>query len=227
MTKAFAYLRVSSRGQIDGDGFDRQLLACQKYAAANGLEIETVFREEGICGGSELENRPALQELYLALNDGGTKVILIEKLDRLARDLMIQETMIADFKKHGFELVSASEPDLCSEEPSRILMRQIFGAVAQYDRAMIVLKLRGARERKKSKIGRCEGRKPFGDRPEESKALGLIHHFHARRAGTQWIADYLNQNHIPTRYGKKWNAGTIWKILYRHKQITQSSQEVA
>ena len=36
----------------------------------------------------------------------GVKLILIEKLDRLARDLMIQETIIGDLRKYGFELVS-------------------------------------------------------------------------------------------------------------------------
>lgn len=225
--KAFAYLRVSSRGQVEGDGLDRQLLACQKYAAANGLEIETVFREEGVCGGTELENRPALQQLYLALNDSETKVILIEKLDRLARDLMIQETMIADFKKHGYELVSASEPDLCSEEPSRILMRQIFGAVAQYDRAMIVLKLRGARERKKSKIGRCEGRKPYGTTQEERENIDYMIALHAEGWRTDRIAEMMNRTRRTTRMGKRWHSGTVSKILSRHKQITQSSQEVA
>ena len=43
--KAFAYLRVSSIGQVDGDGWTRQQEACEQYAAAHGLEIKEVFRE--------------------------------------------------------------------------------------------------------------------------------------------------------------------------------------
>ncbi len=36
-------------------------------------------------------------------------------------------------------------------------MRQIFGAISEYEKSMIVIKLRGARQRKKARTGRCEG----------------------------------------------------------------------
>ena len=47
--------------------------------------------------------------------------------DRLARDLLIQESIIADLKRNGFEVISVAEPDLCSDDPSRVLMRQVLG----------------------------------------------------------------------------------------------------
>lgn len=78
-----------------------------------------------------------------------------------------QETIVGDFRKHGFELVSVSEPDLCSDDPCRKLVRQVFGAIAEYGRAMIVLKLHAARQRKRQREGRSEGRKPFGHRAGE------------------------------------------------------------
>src|ERR1700728_1578789 len=123
--KCFAYLRVSSIGQTQGDGYDRQFAACQEWAEANGYEIVEVFRES-ITGKSELEDRPALSELFAALEENGIKTVLIEKVDRLARDLMIQESIIGDMQKHGYTLISVAEPDLCSTDPSRILIRQIF-----------------------------------------------------------------------------------------------------
>ena len=70
--------------------------------------------------------------------------LLMNRTDRLARDLMVQETIIADLRKNGFELVSAAEPDLMANDPTRILVRQMMGAVAQYEKSQIVLKLRGA-----------------------------------------------------------------------------------
>ena len=39
MTKAYAYLRVSGKGQIDGDGFTRQRTAIKSYAATNDLKV--------------------------------------------------------------------------------------------------------------------------------------------------------------------------------------------
>lgn len=162
MTEAFAYLRVSGRGQIEGDGFTRQLEAVKHYSQAHDISIARVFREEGVCGATELENRPALMSLLDALLANGTKLVLIERLDRLARDLMVQETIIGDLRKRGFELISVTEPDLLQNDPTRVLMRQIFGAIAQYEKSMIVAKLRGARQRMKAKSGKCEGRKSFG-----------------------------------------------------------------
>ena len=85
MTKAFAYLRVSGKGQVDGDGFTRQLVAIKTYAKAHNLQIVRVFREEGVPGATELENRPAFVEMMTALHSNGTRLVLIEKLDRLAR----------------------------------------------------------------------------------------------------------------------------------------------
>src|SRR5450432_1163859 len=151
MTKAFAYLRVSGKGQVNGDGFPRQLSAIKAYAKAQDIQIVRVFREEGVPGATELANRPAFVEMMTALHTNGTRLVLIEKLDRLARDLMIQETIIGDLRKNNFELISVAEPDLLKDDPSRKLMRQIFGAIAEYEKTMIVLKLRGARVRAKAK----------------------------------------------------------------------------
>ncbi len=139
--------------------------ALKEYAKGHDIRIVKIYREEGVSGTKDLENRPALLEMMQALHGNGVKLVLIEKLDRLARDLMIQETIIGDLRKYGFELVSVTEPDLCQDDPTRKLMRQIFGAIAEYEKSMIVIKLRGARQRKKALTGRCEGRKPYGYYP--------------------------------------------------------------
>ena len=128
MTKAYSYLRVSGAGQLEGDGFDRQTDTITKYAASAGLTIVQTFREEGVSGTKELDDRPALAELLAALEQSDDiRIVIIEKLDRLARDLMVQETIVADMQKRGYTLISAHEPDLCSTDPSRVLVRQISG----------------------------------------------------------------------------------------------------
>lgn len=48
------------------------------------------------------------------------------------------------------------------DDPTRTLIRQVLGAIAQFEKSVIVLKLRAARERVRKSKGRCEGRKPFG-----------------------------------------------------------------
>ncbi len=68
-------------------------------------------------------DRPAWAEMIAALHSNGVRTIIVEKLDRLARDLMIQEAAIADLRKHVLNLVSAQEPDLMASDPTRVLMR--------------------------------------------------------------------------------------------------------
>jgi len=213
LTRAFGYLRVSGRGQIDGDGFERQELAIRAYAKAHDIRIVKIFREEGVSGTHELADRPALLNMLEALAADGVKLVLIEKLDRLARDLLVQETIIGDLRTRGFDLLSVLEPDLCSTDPSRVLMRQIFGAIAEYDRAMIVAKLRGARQRMKAKTGSCEGQKPYGFYDGESEAIERMQALRARGLGYDRIAETLNAEGLKPRTGARWWGRTINNIL--------------
>ena len=174
-----------------------------------------MFREEGVSATKELEDRPALQDLMLALHSNGVRVVLIEKLDRLARDLMVQETIIGDLRKSGFEIISVAEPDLCSDDPSRKLVRQVFGAIAEYERAMIVLKLRAARQRTRLRDGRCEGRKPFGEREGEQEIIGRIQKLADKGMNYTQIADKLNSEGLPTRANGQWFPATVSRILAR------------
>jgi DNA invertase Pin-like site-specific DNA recombinase len=213
MNGAYAYLRVSGKGQLEGDGFTRQLAAIKKHAAANETKIVRVFREEGVSGKTELEGRVALKEMLEALASNGAKTVIIERLDRLARDLMVQENIIADLRKRGFTLISVVEPDLCSNDPSRVLMRQIFGSIAQYDRAMTVAKLRGARERMRTAKGRCEGRKPYGVRDGESEVLERMKTLRLGGMAVDKIAVALNAEGARPRAGQQWYATSVYRIL--------------
>lgn len=220
MTRCFCYLRVSGKGQVTGDGFLRQFRACRAYAKANDLQIVKLFREKGVSGTKELEDRPALTSLFAALEDDGVTVVVIEKLDRMARDLMVQETIVQDMQKNNYKLCSTCEPDLNSDEPSRILIRQIFGALAQWERAMTVIKLRGARNRIKARGTRCEGQKPYGEHPEkpsEAQSLQMMRSLRASGVSCDKIAEALNANSVPTRKGGLWLGCTVNRILKREE----------
>ncbi|HEV2202214.1 MAG TPA: recombinase family protein [Bryobacteraceae bacterium] len=213
MTKAFGYIRVSGRGQLDGDGFPRQRKAIFDHAAGHGLRIVRVFREAGVSGAIESMNRPAWRELMAALLANGVRTIVIERLDRLARDLMVQETVIADLHKRGFTLLSAAEPDLMAKDPTRILMRQLMGAVAQYDKSQTVLKLRVARDRIREKQGTCEGRKPFGYRDGEGDTLARMEHLRQEGLAYDKIASQLNAEGLAPRSSGQWYPGVVRRIL--------------
>jgi DNA invertase Pin-like site-specific DNA recombinase len=213
MTKAFAYLRVSGRGQIDGDGFNRQLTAVKKYAAANGIKIVRVFREEGISGATEWESRPAFSEMMGILLNNGVRTVMVERLDRVARDLLVQESVVADFQRKALTLISVSEPDLLSDDPSRILMRQMLGAFFQYEKTLLVAKLRGARQRMKISTGRCEGRKGYGFRTGEAAIIEMMTKLRANGVAVDKIADKLNADGVRPRAGLRWYPTSVYRVL--------------
>jgi DNA invertase Pin-like site-specific DNA recombinase len=215
MTKAYAYLRVSGKGQIDGDGFSRQKAAIKAYAAAHNILIVDEYREEGQSGATDSDDRPAWVEMIGRIIANGVKTVLIERLDRLARDLMIQEHIVADLQKRDIKLISTAEPDLCTNDPTRKFMRQVLGAVAEYDRQMVVLKLRGARQRARARDGRCEGAKPFGEYPGEAQVLERIKTLRAAGESYATIAARLNREGIPPRRGLKWHPFAVDRIIRR------------
>lgn len=210
--KAFGYTRVSGKGQLGGDGPERQRLAIQAYADANGIEIVGWF-EESICGAKSFEERPAWMRMISSLN--GTRTIIIERLDRMARDLMVSEHIIADLRRRDVTLISTCEDDVDSENPTRVLVRQILSAIAGYDRSMTVLKLRGARERMRATGERCEGSKPFGSKPGEDSILEGIKDWDNAAMTCREIASRLNESKVPTRFGKSWHGNTVARILRR------------
>jgi DNA invertase Pin-like site-specific DNA recombinase len=214
MAKSFAYLRVSGKAQEAGDGYTRQLQSINLYAAANDIKVVRIFKERGVSGEREMKDRPAFMEMLAALHANGVKQILIERLDRLARSLPVQESIIAELKRHGFELISAEEPDLLRDDPYRVMFRQFQGAIAQCEKANIVLKLRGARQRMKAKTGRCEGRKPYGATEGEQAIIARMKELRASGTAYDRIAATLNNEGIPTRTpGKRWHGFAVNQIL--------------
>jgi DNA invertase Pin-like site-specific DNA recombinase len=221
-TSAVSYLRVSGKGQVDGDGLPRQREAVRRFAARNGYELVDEFRDEGVSGTKELSDRPGLAALIDRIESNGVKVVVVERADRLARDLMVSEVIIDQLTRAGAKVLTADGADLTSAEgdPTRTLIRQVLGAVAQFDKSVTVLKLRAARERIRRRVGRCEGRKPFGSRPAEAAALERIRQLRRKpkgrpRLSVAAIAAQLNAEAVPTRQGGPWRPSSIHAILRR------------
>jgi DNA invertase Pin-like site-specific DNA recombinase len=216
MTKTFAYLRVSGKGQVDGDGFTRQQQAIEQYASRYGLEIVNIFRDEGISGTNELDDRPGLSALFNALN--GVRTILVERADRLARDLIVGEVLLGQCRQLGITVIEVEGgSDLTVEdgEPTKVLIRQVLGAVHQFEKSCLVRKLRAARDRQRRKHGRCEGRKPFGTKPGEDATLARMRQLRTGGATLNQIADRLNDEKLPSRTGAPWSKQAVSVILAR------------
>ena len=223
LVEAVGYLRCSGLGQVDGDTWDRQSTAIAKYAKHHGLNVGDEFRDAGVSGTKDLDNRPGLAALLDRVESNGVRVVLVENATRLARDLMVSEVILQQLTSAGCKVIAAdSGTDLTADtdDPTRRLIRQVLGAVAEFDRRVTVMKLRAARERKRSRGERCEGRKPFGTFPGELETLARIRELrreppHGRRRSLQQVCDDLNAEGRPTRTGKHWTKQAVNRILRR------------
>jgi DNA invertase Pin-like site-specific DNA recombinase len=66
--------------------------------------------------------------------------------------------------ERGIELIAADSPQSFIEDtPTAGLIRQVLGAVSEFDKAMTVAKLRGARDRKRATGVKVEGRKSHAE----------------------------------------------------------------
>ena len=194
--KAIAYLRCSGLGQTDGDTWDRQRAAIDRATTTLGLEIVAEYRDEGISGKTELENRPGLAATLAHIEANGVRVVIVESADRLARDMVISEVIIRQFQKLDCKVYAASgNVDLTEGNdlnPTAKLIRQILAAFAEFDRNVTVLKLKAARDRKKAKGDRCEGRKRYGFTTTERLILQRIQKLRDDNTTTDRIAEILN-----------------------------------
>jgi DNA invertase Pin-like site-specific DNA recombinase len=91
-------------------------------------------------------------------------MIIVETASRFARDLMVQEVGFARLQELGIGLIAADSPaSFLEDTPTAKLVRQVLGAISEFDKTMLVAKLKGARERKRAKSGKCEGRKSHAE----------------------------------------------------------------
>ena len=102
--EAVGYCRVSSIGQQKtGTGLSRQEEAIRAFAKQSGYKLSEVYREAFT--GTE-NDRPVFETMLVDLLDNGCRVILVECLDRLARDLSVQLQIIALLASKGITLIN-------------------------------------------------------------------------------------------------------------------------
>lgn len=228
--KVVAYLRVSTDKQAErGLGLQVQEQAIKKWARANKHRVVLWTRDEGVSGSNGLDTRVGLLDALDGLKERGVDGLVVYRLDRLARDLIVQETLLAEVKRIGAQVFSTSPTESSflgddPDDPSRALIRQILGAVAQYERSMIRLRLAAGRRRKAESGGFAYGAPPYGFesvdgelRPVESEQVTLarISELVAEGKSLRAIADTLTtEGHHPRR-SARWHPQTLAKLLRR------------
>lgn len=218
--KVAVYARVS-KSAGDPVSIDEQVRRCRAWAKEKEHRVTEIYRDDGVTGTTL--NRPGLGRVLLDARSGAFDSVVVYDLDRLARDLVVQETIIGDLRTAGAELHSVTQPNLEGDDPYRVFARQIFGASAQLHKEIIVVRLRAGRDAKKRRKGVCEGPARFGyskergvvlPRRDEQAAVDVIRKLRATTPPTSYreICRELDRREIRPRRGARWHPQVVARI---------------
>jgi DNA invertase Pin-like site-specific DNA recombinase len=219
--KAVAYLRTSSAANVgsDKDSDKRQRQAIASFAKHSGHELVAEFNDAAVSGADPIESRPGFAELLTRIEGNGVRVVIVEDASRFARDLVAQELGLMLLISRGVQVYTANGDDLTdTSDPARVMMRQVAGAFAQYEKARVVAKVRAARERKRALTGKGEGRKSHAElRPD---VVTLVRQLRRKRPkgcqrSLREISAELAQRGIFNERGVPFSAASINSMLAR------------
>ena len=222
IVKAVAYLRTSSHANVgsDKDSDKRQRAAIEAFARANGYTIVNEHYDAAVSGADPVADRPGFARMLAELMANGARTIIVESPDRFARDLMVQLAGHDMLKERGIALIAASAPaHFIEDTPTAVLMRQMLGAIAQFDKATTIGKLAAARKRKRLATGKCEGRKSHAEARPDTVALAKKLARKKPKGGQLSLraiaAELASQGYLNER-GKPFNHKSIAVMLASH-----------
>jgi DNA invertase Pin-like site-specific DNA recombinase len=215
---AFAYLRTSSATNTgpDKDSDKRQRSAIAAFAKSHSFEIVEEFYDAAVSGADPIGERPGFKAMLDRIAGNGVRTIIVESPDRFARDLTVQLTGHDFLKSLEVELIPATAPDFFTEDtPTAVLVRQVLGAIAQFQKTSLVAQLKAARDRKKAAIGKCGGRKSYAEREGGKELVDLVRQLKRElpRPSLRDISDALFDRGYATPLGKPYSASAVQSML--------------
>jgi site-specific DNA recombinase len=130
MTKAAAYVRVSTSNQIDGESLSTQKSTIQAYCTLRNWELVNVYEDAGISGTKD--NRPALQALLTAVKARGIDAVVVRDLSRFGRSARDLLNNIQTLKDCSVTFISLKE-GIDGSGPYGQFMLTILAAIAELE----------------------------------------------------------------------------------------------
>lgn len=227
MTKAIVYTRFSPRRNEDKcESCEIQLAYCEQYAAQKDIDILKACHDKAVSGSDEY--RPTLWEAIADLPKGG--ILLVYKLDRLARNVYLSECIKRAVAKQGASIV-AVQGDVVGEGIEQTMIRQVLAAIAEYERMLIGQRTKYDMLSKQSRGQSISRFAPYGwtiapgleekDKNRlavdmrEQVAIKRIAELRDTGASLNRITKVLNEELPELARGKKWHVKTVMKICQR------------
>lgn len=226
--------RVSTKGQADdGGGLDDQKAAIEKFVADRGDTLVTVVADAGVSGTLErMGERVALAEALQMLNRNEADGIVVARLDRLGRELTVQEIVMHEIRKLGCLLASCSKGEQevieAGDDPARRMFRQMLAVFADYERLMIRSRTMAGRKRALANGGWSGGLPPYGYEADHNGRLREVAHeldaiaqartMRAMRATYATIGEYFTVAGMRLRKGKGFHVEVVKRVLVKAEE---------
>lgn len=225
------YARVSTDKQAQKElSIPAQINAMKQYAKRNGWRIAGHFIDEG--ESAKTANRPELKNLIRHCKENkNIDVVLVHKIDRLARNLIDYATVKAILKQKGIRLVSVSE----SFDNSALgqLMENIFASISEWYSANLGEEIKKANLAKLKK-GEWPHKPPIGYKSikqegkrvrhvPDPKTAPLVRQafelFSTGNYSLKTLSEEMFERGLKTAYGRMYSQENIKKLLTRRFYI--------
>ena len=159
--RAGIYVRVSSEEQIDGYSLDAQIRVARQYCVSQGWDVSHIYRDEGKSARTDdLRKRPQFAAMIDDAEAGSIDVIVVHKLDRLARNRRVAFDTFHRLSNAGVGFVSISENMDYSSPSGQLMLTMLVGLGQFYSDNLSIETRKGKAERKAQ--GKYNGLLPFG-----------------------------------------------------------------
>jgi DNA invertase Pin-like site-specific DNA recombinase len=229
--KLIGYRRVSTAGQVDRYGLPAQETDLKAYARVHRETVVLVRTEtDGAKSGTlPPDERPGLLAALKAIESGEADGLLLPgDLDRLARELVVQEAVLSRAWKLGGVVHTTTRGEVPPDDPDdpmRTALRQFMGVIAQLDRAMVAKRMRNGRKAKAAQGGYAGyGSPAFGHRAQghelvpderEQAAVARARALRADGRSLRQIAAQLDTEGLAPKRGGRWHPTTLNRVLAR------------
>jgi DNA invertase Pin-like site-specific DNA recombinase len=222
--RVIGYTRVSTQEQVEGFGLEVQESGIRAYCRSHGLRLVALLSDQGQSGSNGLDTRHGLAEALARIESGDATALVVYRYDRLARDVILQETLIRRLDDQGVGVQSVQEPLTEGEEHTRKMVRQILGVIADHERAVIKGRMTAGKAAKVAAGGYGGGRPAYGSRasggsletnPDELVIVERVTSLRASGASYREIAKALADAGLTTRTGGQWNPNQVRRIAQR------------
>lgn len=170
-------------------------------------------------------DRPELQRLLKDAPVGVFDVVLVYRLDRLARSLKLVHDIFDQLQRADVGLRSATEPFDTVTAGGRMMMN-ILATFAQFERDVLIDRITAGMRTKASRGEWPGGQAPYGYEVIDGKTLGIVETEAAvirrifkmcdeERLGSPQIAAQLNESGARTRTGQHWSFKRVLDALRR------------